>query len=87
MEQAFKSHTRKEGDQTVVHWQKPCTGWFKLNSDGSPFADTHQVAGGGLLRDEYGGWVVGFSTKFLNITINVAELLALREGLKLAWDK
>ncbi|KAL6505949.1 hypothetical protein OROHE_022668 [Orobanche hederae] len=31
--------------------------------------------------------IICFSIKFSNLTINVAELMALREGLRLAWER
>ncbi|KAG8383994.1 hypothetical protein BUALT_Bualt04G0071700 [Buddleja alternifolia] len=42
---------------------------------------------GGLLRGNEGKWLWGFCRKLGKFTITEAELLALREGLNLAWER
>ncbi|KAL3838984.1 hypothetical protein ACJIZ3_023575 [Penstemon smallii] len=78
-EDMMRTNGRKENKRRSapeqVKWSKPQVGWFKLNTDGS------------LLRDDAGNWVVGFSRKLGEVTITMAELLAIREGLSLAWEK
>ena len=44
-------------------WEKPDPGWIKLNTDGSLSGSVGTAAGGGLIRDEFGNWVIGFSRK------------------------
>ncbi|KAL3833945.1 hypothetical protein ACJIZ3_008681 [Penstemon smallii] len=58
-----------------TRWKEPPPGWMKLNTDGS------------LLRDNMGGWSFGFSMNLGACTITEAELLALRMGLTLAWER
>ena len=41
---------------------------------------------GGLLRDSSGSWISSFSLNVGITSNNVAELGAIRQGLKLAWD-
>ena len=41
---------------------------------------------GGLLRDSFGRWILGFSLNLGITSNNVAELEAVRQGLQLAWD-
>nr|POE53870.1 putative ribonuclease h protein [Quercus suber] len=64
-----------------VKWMKPSLGWFKLNTDGSSVQQRKVAGGGGVIRDGFGNWVVGFSIG-LNFTSSVmVELSALRDGL------
>ena len=63
-------------------WNKPPPGWYKLNSDASI---TNGHAGvGGLLGDSNGTWVQGFSKPLGTAMVLMAELWALREGLRMA---
>ena len=57
-------------------------GWYKLNTDAS-IINGHAGAGG-LLCDPNGTWVQGFSKPLGTATILMAELWALREGLRMA---
>lgn len=57
---------------------------MKLNIDGSSLGNPARVRAGGLVRDEFGCWKVGFSA-FLGKGFNMfAELQGIRLGLKLA---
>ncbi|KAL0007565.1 hypothetical protein SO802_009067 [Lithocarpus litseifolius] len=64
-----------------VKWEKPELGWMKLNTDGSCNAAAGKAAGGGLIRDDMGNWVVGFTRKLGNVNSFTAEVWALRDGL------
>ncbi|KAG8362913.1 hypothetical protein BUALT_BualtUnG0024400 [Buddleja alternifolia] len=55
--------------------------------DGSLFSDSPSATAGGLVRDDRGEWTTGFSIKLGAVSITVAELLGLRPGLYMAWDK
>ena len=66
-----------------VSWEKPELGWFKLNTDGSSRGSTGLTASGGLIRDEGGNWVIGFSRKIGRTNSFAAEMWALRDGLQL----
>uniref|UniRef100_A0A803LHK0 CCHC-type domain-containing protein n=1 Tax=Chenopodium quinoa TaxID=63459 RepID=A0A803LHK0_CHEQI len=41
----------------------------------------------GVIRNDKGIWVAGFATRFNALTAASAELMAIRDGLLLAWDK
>ncbi|KAL0007450.1 hypothetical protein SO802_008952 [Lithocarpus litseifolius] len=56
---------------------------MKLNIDGASNAVLGLAGGGGLIRDEAGRWVVGFSRKLGKVNSFLAELWALRDGLLL----
>ena len=44
-----------------IRWERPKSDWRKLNMDGSFVGNLGVVGGGGVIRDETGNWVVGFS--------------------------
>ncbi|KAK4482042.1 hypothetical protein RD792_012965 [Penstemon davidsonii] len=81
-----KKGKRKLGKPSLVSWSKPLKGWHKLNTDGSVLESKNCAAAGGLIRDDTGSWVVGFSRKLGSTSITMAELLAAREGLEMAWE-
>ena len=66
-----------------IRWEKPRAGWLILNTDGVVTGNTGQAGGGGLIRDENGGWVTGFTRKIENTNSYMAELWAFRDGLQL----
>lgn len=43
-----------------TRWQTPTVGWTKINTDGATKLDGSWSAGGGVLRDSRGRWLVGF---------------------------
>lgn len=62
-------------------WDKPSPGWFKLNIDGS--AKDDESAGGGIIRDEDGVIVAAFSHFYGAGSNNMAEFIALKDGMML----
>ena len=70
-----------------VRWEKPCTGWLKLNTDGASMGNMGLAGGGGLLRDENGSWVGGFARKIGVASSFTIELWALRDGLLLCRQR
>ncbi|KAL6579508.1 hypothetical protein OROMI_009724 [Orobanche minor] len=78
---------RKGGVQEIVKWRKPLPSWCKINTDGSSLSNTGSIACGGVLRNEFGDWIEGFSRKLQGVSINMAELMAIRQGLELAGRK
>lgn len=64
-----------------VKWDKPSPGCFKVNIDGSERGGI--ITGGGIIRDHEGTIVVGFSKYYEQGSNNLAEFLALRDGLRL----
>ena len=45
------------------------------------------AGGGGLIKDDAGNWMVGFTINIGCCSTVEAELWAVIQGLKLAWDK
>ncbi|KAJ8768128.1 hypothetical protein K2173_021068 [Erythroxylum novogranatense] len=70
-----------------ISWHCPPLGFVKLNVDGSALGNPGDARFGGLIRDAYGRWLIGFSGYIGHASILVAELQALRHGLTLAWDR
>ena len=68
---------------TCVRWRRPDQGKLKLNIDGSAQGNSGLAGGGGVLRDNQGNWVLGYSRKIERTTSFLAELWALRDGLHL----
>ena len=64
-----------------VRWEKPNLGQVKLNTDRSSDASSSIAGGGGLIRDEQGNWVIGFTRKIGKANSFLAEIWALRDGL------
>ena len=67
-----------------ICWNKPESGWYKLNSDGASQGNPGYAGGGGLIRDHNGKWVKGFMRNIGKTTSVAAEFWALRDGLMLA---
>ena len=66
-----------------VRWEKPSTSWVKLNTNGSANASSGSTEGGGLIRDDRGNWIMGFTRKIGKTNSFLAETWALRDGLLL----
>lgn len=79
-----EQHELKKTRVVFVKWMKPPLGSFKLNTDGSSVQQRKVAGGGGVLRDGFGNWVVGFSIGFDFRSSVLAELSALRAGLIIA---
>uniref|UniRef100_A0A7N2LQE5 RNase H type-1 domain-containing protein n=1 Tax=Quercus lobata TaxID=97700 RepID=A0A7N2LQE5_QUELO len=71
---------------TLAGWKPTPFPFLTLNTDGSAKGNTGHAGAGGIIRDHWGNWIRGFS---INIGIThsmMAELWAIREGLKFAWS-
>lgn len=66
-----------------VCWERPPGGWCKLNTDGATSGNSGLARCGGIVRDEHGDWLAGFSRHIGITTSFVAELWGLRDGLML----
>ena len=66
-----------------IRWEKPIQSWWKLNTDGSYCGNTSLAGCGGVVRDDAGRWVIGFSRSIDMTNSFAVELWGLREGLLL----
>ncbi|KAH0743171.1 hypothetical protein KY290_031164 [Solanum tuberosum] len=74
-------------DKITIHarWKPPPHGLYKLNFDGS-FSAPSLVGGlGGVFRDEYVNWKMGFYQQHQGFNATSMELLALLRGIELAY--
>ncbi|KAJ1381634.1 Ribonuclease H-like superfamily [Sesbania bispinosa] len=67
------------------HWSPPPLGSYKLNADGRCSVNG-DMGTGGLLRNSQGDWCMGFSSNEGHGNAHLAELLAFRNGIELAWS-
>lgn len=67
-------------------WAPPQKSYSKLNTDGS-WISINNVGGGGVIRCDKEKWEIGFSLKFKTIGPASAELLAIKEGMLIAWGR
>ncbi|KAK8717503.1 hypothetical protein V6N13_044770 [Hibiscus sabdariffa] len=66
-------------------WIVPPTGWFKLNCDGSRLPDSDVATCDGVVRNDQGAWIVGYSKMLGICSVIETELWAILEGLQHAW--
>ncbi|CAL2237692.1 unnamed protein product [Prunus armeniaca] len=64
----------------------PTYGVCKINTDGSRNSDSRFIGAGGLLRDNYGAWIKGFSVNLGVGSVLEVELWGIFWGLHLAWE-
>lgn len=56
-----------------IRWEKPASGWLKLNTDWSFDDLLGNAGGGGLIKYEQGNWVAGFTRKVGKANSFIAE--------------
>ena len=76
-----------KADLLTCSMNQECLGWTKMNVDGSSKGNPGSAAISGLLRNEQGGWQLGFQGKLKDSTSLQAELWAIYKGLKIIQSK
>lgn len=72
--------------QRWVAWHPQSLAATILNVDGSCVGNLRRPGFGGVLRHEDGQWITGFA-RHLGVSNNLyAEIMALYQGLNLAWN-
>ena len=69
-----------------IRWEKPSLGWVRLNIDGSVLGNPGRAGCGGIIQNDRGEWLGGFSRCIGITTSFIAELWALRDGLSLCHN-
>ncbi|KAH9778145.1 RNase H domain-containing protein [Citrus sinensis] len=69
-----------------VCWMPP-TNWVKLNIEGSSSRVQGSAGAGGIVRDESGKWILGYSKNLGTSNSLASELWALYHGLNLVWER
>ncbi|KAI3473655.1 hypothetical protein Pfo_031429 [Paulownia fortunei] len=67
-----------------VHWAKPQSGWFKLNTDGASRGTEGTTGAGGIIRDHLGDHILAFQDFIRPASSIFSELYTLNRGLQLA---
>ncbi|CAN1850390.1 Putative ribonuclease H protein At1g65750 [Linum perenne] len=75
-----------QGPSKFVVWRPGEEGWFILNTDGSRYTSPGSTAIGGLIRNDQGRFVQAFTANLGDCSITRAEMGAIVQGMKLAWD-
>ncbi|KAF3954228.1 hypothetical protein CMV_020402 [Castanea mollissima] len=75
------------GMPMAIRWERLGQGKLKLNIGGSAQRKSGLAGGGGVLRDDQGNWVLGYSRKIGRTTRFLAAWRALRDGLHLCLSK
>ena len=70
----------------IIYWKRPPHQHFKLNVDGASKGNPGHSGGGGLIRDDAGRFVVGFSHYYAHGSNMCAEFRAIRDGIYLFMD-
>ncbi|KAL4377614.1 hypothetical protein GQ457_02G023990 [Hibiscus cannabinus] len=74
------------GLSTVARWTTPPRGWLKCNIDAAVCVGNGSAAVGGVVRDDMGDWVLGFHRYIGRCSVLMAELWAMYDGLRHAWE-
>ncbi|KAL4285019.1 hypothetical protein GQ457_16G017490 [Hibiscus cannabinus] len=69
-----------------LQWQIPLIGWICLHTDGVVNVASDIGTIGGLFRDSVGSWILDFGRNIGFMDALNAELCAIHDGLKLAWN-
>jgi ribonuclease HI len=83
----FASHSMKLDIEQLVAWHPDEQSAIILNVDGSSLGNPGPSGFGGVLRHSNGDWIFGFVGTVGISTILHVELLAIYNGLKVAWDQ
>ena len=70
----------------IIRWHTPPYPYLKLNTDGSALGNPSLACAGGVLRDHWDWWISSFSLHVGLATNNMAEMVAVRQGLEMAWN-
>ncbi|MED6121991.1 hypothetical protein PIB30_035428, partial [Stylosanthes scabra] len=73
---------------TLQRWSKPPSRWMKMNVNWSIDPQNSRGGCGGVIRDNHGFWIRGFTAPIAVADNNkiLGELIAIKMGLELAWS-
>ncbi|KAL4335710.1 hypothetical protein GQ457_07G012060 [Hibiscus cannabinus] len=71
----------------LLIWKRPAPGWIKVNVDAAVNVLDQRAVVGGVYRDSDGEWIYGFSRNIGRCSVVLAELWAILEALRRAWEK
>ncbi|WVZ00054.1 hypothetical protein V8G54_026123 [Vigna mungo] len=77
--------TQKEDNsrpKRLIWWTPPIEGFVKINCDGAFSVHGNKAGAGGVMRNSEGKFVFGFSSGLKNSSVLMAELKAIKIGMK-----
>ncbi|KAF7842214.1 reverse transcriptase [Senna tora] len=80
-----KNHVDKHLE--FISWKPPKQDWMKINVDGSHRKDDNSICCGGVVRDNSGRWITGFTKRLGHGSAFQAEIWAILLGLRFSHDK
>ncbi|KAK8575719.1 hypothetical protein V6N12_063385 [Hibiscus sabdariffa] len=83
----FSGSRNTERRGPLLAWKRPASGWIKVNVDAAVNALDQRAFVGGVYRDSDGAWLHGFSRNIGRCSVVLAELWAILEALRRAWEK
>ncbi|KAJ1412309.1 Ribonuclease H-like superfamily, partial [Sesbania bispinosa] len=88
---ALRNPTNKKnqylGRAVNLKWEPPPSGWVKVNSDGA-FSHTCSIgACGGVVRDDWGHFMVGFAQNLRYCSILETELWGILRSLRIVHQR
>lgn len=66
---------------------KPDQGWYALNTDSCVNHAEDRVGCEGVIRDDEGNWLTGFSTNHGTCLVDEVEAWTILKDLCIAWEK
>ena len=85
--QRERTHDNSAISERWVRREWPPNGAVKLNVDGSSRGNPGLAGYGGIIRGDQGQWIVGFQGSLGTASNLKEELMALCQGLRLAWSR
>ncbi|KAK8596999.1 hypothetical protein V6N12_065476 [Hibiscus sabdariffa] len=84
----FNNKLRHSGSEVLLsyQWSHLAPGWVKCNVDATLHTASGQATIGGLIMDEHGVWIVGFTRAVGRCSVLIAELWSLHDMLARAWS-
>ncbi|XP_028766926.1 uncharacterized protein LOC114724686 [Neltuma alba] len=77
----YKHQIFNFSDREETVWKAPPQGYLRLDTDASVNHE-QKATGGGIIRDSYGQWILGYQCKLGYAQSTTAELHTLRQGLQ-----
>ena len=87
IQRAYANAANHNRVSCMVRWSCLPAEFVKINVDGSAMNNLRHAGFGGVIRNDVGEWVIGFSGYPSSSTNLHAELKAVWFGLQLAWDR
>ncbi|KAF7807491.1 Transposon TX1 uncharacterized [Senna tora] len=80
------SKVRLVHEDRLVGWRKLEKNQLKINTDGNSLGNPSRAGFGGIIRDDNGSWILGFSDQLGITSCTHVELAEIHQGLMCAED-